>query len=77
MEISLNDFIAYRTKGETTGNTGIGGNEIYKIIKSYNGYLGLKKGDSDFSITFDILLPIDEEYITNQIIKDYEPGEID
>ena len=77
MEISLKEFIAYRTKGESSGNTGIGGNEIYQIIKSYNGYLGLKKGAPDFLVTFDILLPIDQEFTIIKTVKDYEPGEIE
>jgi len=77
MDVSLKDYISYGIKGKTSGNSGIGGSNIYDIVKSYQGFLGLKKGYAGFSVTFDILLPIADEYLPNKIISDYEPDEIE
>jgi len=77
MELSLKEYIEYGTKGAQTGNTGIGGSNIHEIVKSFRGFLGLKKFISGFSVTFDILLPVEEVYLENKTIIDYEPGEIE
>lgn len=77
MELSLKEYIEYGTKGSQTGNTGIGGSNIHQIVKSFRGFLGLKKLLSGFSVTFDILLPVDDAYLENKTIIDYEPGEIE
>jgi hypothetical protein len=77
MDLTLKEYIEYGMKGKQTGNTGIGGNNIYEIMKSFRGFLGLKKFVSGFTVTFDILLPVDKKYLENKIIIDYEPGEIE
>ena len=77
LDVSLKEYISYGIKGKTSGHTGIGGSDIYGIVKSYQGFLGLKKGFGGFSVTFDILLPIADEYLPNKIISDYEPDEIE
>ncbi|HPQ35179.1 MAG TPA: hypothetical protein PK563_11840 [Tenuifilaceae bacterium] len=77
MDLSLKEYTDFGTKGIETGNTGIGGNNIYEIVKSYHGYLGLKKFFSGFSVTFDILLPVEDEFIVNKKIENYEPAEIE
>ena len=74
---TLKEYIEYGTKGNQTGNTGIGGSNIHEIIKSFRGFLGLRKFVPGFSVTFDILLPVDEAYLENKTIIDYEPGEIE
>ena len=77
MDVTLKDYISYGIKGKTSGNSGIGGSDIHNIVKSYKGFLGLRKGYAGFSVTFDILLPIADEYLPNIIITDYEPEEIE
>lgn len=59
---SFNDYVRYSSKAGKTQGTGIGGAVINRIIKLHKGKFNELPTDefSDFSIQFEILLPLDE-----------------
>lgn len=53
------DLDMYKTRGrfnENTGRTGLGGNQIYQIVKNHDGFLALCKDKGQTG--FDIILPL-------------------
>lgn len=70
---SIQDYITKGFYGKCTGITGIGGYDIYRIIKKMNGYLSINKSDEYFVI-IDVLLPIESN--RNVKLKKYISYEI-
>ena len=54
---TIYDYVSRGRYGESTGNTGQGGYDIYQIVKKFDGYLGMRSSEK-WNFIIDILVPV-------------------
>lgn len=57
-DFSLKKFISRGYFDGSTGNTGLGGNHVYSILKRHNGHLAISKTKT-WSVIFELLIPVE------------------
>ena len=70
---TLKDYITRGKKGNESGNTGLGGYDIYQIVKKFGGRLNIRRSP-DWNFIIDILLPVSSGVDTEIEYKEYGYG---
>lgn len=68
---TIQDYITKGSYSESSGRSGIGGNQIYEIIKKHNGYLYLDSNKT-WNFVVEILLPIESTNTSKAIEYGHE-----
>lgn len=55
---SLKKFVSRGYYDGSTGNTGLGGNHVYSILKRHNGFIGISSSKT-WSVIFELLIPVE------------------
>lgn len=68
-DFTVEDFISRGRFTSDTGRSGLGGYQIYAIVKGHDGYLNIDS-NLDWNVIINILLPIETDKSSK--LKEYE-----
>lgn len=68
---TIQDYITKGSYSESSGKSGIGGNQVYEIIKKHNGYLYLDSNKT-WNMVVEVLLPIENTNASKSIEYEHD-----